>query len=160
MRAGEKPARSWGRVGLSSASGGNHVPHRCSQYDHHGWGLAVVGEGVWSPWLRAGCGKRRGVPGKASSRGAMCPQPVTISVHCPTELFRGWTWRLLQRYTEMKGRETAEHSLWVAWGITRILSFIGRGLILSHWLLGASPLFSWRLVLLQTLGSPSAHQEK
>lgn len=49
-------------------------------------------EGVWPPWLRAGCGrrrvvvtmaevgcgKRRGVPGKASSRGAMCPQPVTL----------------------------------------------------------------------------------
>ena len=49
----------------------------------------MVGEGLWSPGLRAGGGKRRGVPGKASSRGAMCPQPVTISVHCPTELFRG-----------------------------------------------------------------------
>ena len=50
----------------------------------------MVGEGVWPPWLRAGCGKRRGVPGKASSRDAVCPQLVTlISVHFPTELLRG-----------------------------------------------------------------------
>ena len=38
----------------------------------------MVGEEVWSPWLRAGCGKRRGVPGKASSRDAVCPQLVTL----------------------------------------------------------------------------------
>ena len=219
MRAGKKAAGSWGGVGLSSASGGNHVPHKCSVWPpwlragcgwrrgvvtmaeglfwlekgcghrgwrlilvgewvwspwlragcgwrrgcHHGWGLAVVGEGVWPPWLRAGCGKRRGVPGKASSRDAVCPQLVTLtSVHFPTELLRGWTRRpsshrgTLKRKVTRKGKYRTpvvkfEESLRSS-PSQDMTSFCPTG----YW----GPLFSWQLLLLQTLGSPSAHQMK
>ena len=148
MRAGKKAAGSWGGVGLSSASGGNHVPHKCS---------------VWPPWLRAGCGKRRGVPGKASSRDAVCPQLVTlISVHFPTELLRGWTRRpsshrgTLKRKVTRKGKYRTpvvkfEESLRSS-PSQDMTSFCPTG----YW----GPLFSWQLLLLQTLGSPSAHQMK